>query len=131
MFLQHLKPPQTTSHIMMITTRMAPPTISFIWRFWSHIFRRSCLPCRWKLSAWRNWALWNSLNHKFKNFYTWNVRLRKMLIPGTEGFLFYPPVVQSFPHDPTPTSTVIHQISPPIPVEKVRSLSSNKIYPLC
>lgn len=49
---RHLKPPQAISHSMTITTRIPPPTISFIWRFCSHILLRSCLPCLWKLSAW-------------------------------------------------------------------------------
>lgn len=48
---QHLKPPQAISHSMTIRAKIPPPIISFIWRLCSHILRRNCLPCLWKLSA--------------------------------------------------------------------------------
>lgn len=46
-----MKPLQAISHNIMTRISTAPPTISFICRFCSHIFRLRCLPCLWKLSA--------------------------------------------------------------------------------
>lgn len=107
LFDQHEKPPQATSHSMTINISTAPAIISFIRRLCSHIFRRSCLPCLWKLSAWIQSRKYiyphNHINYKVLVPFR-ITKQRKFAVPGTADFRSCPPEVRFFPHGPKPAN---------------------------
>jgi hypothetical protein len=49
--LPHLKPWHTDRMMMRMSAMMMPSTISLIFMFWSHIFRRTLVPCCLKSCA--------------------------------------------------------------------------------
>lgn len=66
---QHLDPLQTINQNMTRRAIAVPAAISLSLMFSSHIFRRSCLPCLWKLSACRKRC---TIGNSQINTSTWN-----------------------------------------------------------